>query len=170
MADSVREGVVPEVSGGDDGVPSGQRRTPSASALGGLLGALEQWANERDALAAAASLQGRAAWPELPALQGFRALWAGLRMEEQVRRALAPAPAGAGPLNSSTLVHRTLVLMREESPGYLRHFTAYVDALACLQDLQGQAMPSGTDAPAAGRKRAKGRARAARGTVPNGPA
>ncbi|MGY1458705.1 MULTISPECIES: DUF2894 domain-containing protein [unclassified Luteimonas] len=137
--------------------------------LAGLLDTLDAWRDEREVLAADARQPDRPAWPELPALQGFRALWARMRTEEQLRRALAPAPADAGPLNSVTLVHRTLVLMREESPGYLRHFTAYVDALACLQDVQAQAMPSSAPQPPAARKqRAPGRARATRG--PSKPA
>lgn len=160
-ADDGRAGRAP-----DGTLPATARTDAGArpSALAGLLDTLHAWRDERDGPAPDASRAGNAAWPELPALQGFRALWAQLRSEDQLRRALAPAPADAGPLNSTTLVHRTLVLMREESPGYLRHFTAYVDALACLQDLQGQAADASPDAAgAAKKKRAPGRARAPRG-------
>lgn len=171
MSDSVGGGVRPDASdakGAPDGTPATPARFEASAAAGrstlaGLLDTLDAWRDERDVLAADVAEPVRAAWPELPALHGFRVLWAQMRTEEQLRRALSPAPADAGPLNSVTLVHRTLVLMRGESPGYLRHFTAYVDALACLQDLQRQATPSAPQPPAARKQRAPGRARASRG-------
>ncbi len=58
-------------------------------------------------------------------------------------------PANAGPLNSSSLVHRSLALMREVSPGYLRHFLSYVDALAWPGQLGGDGAVPGNDTPSA---------------------
>lgn len=76
-------------------------------------------------------------YPQLPALAAFRARWASLRTESQVRQTLAQeAPSDSGPLNSGMLVHRTLGWMGEVSPGYLQHFLAYVDNLAWLDTLQ----------------------------------
>ena len=74
-------------------------------------------------------------FPELPLLGEFRQLWSGLRTESQLRQSLQPAPANAGPLNSSALAHRAIALMRELSPGYLRHFLAYVDALSWMEQM-----------------------------------
>jgi len=152
------------------GQPPVARDAPSTPELSGLQDALERWSTEREALlaGAGAGLPGRADWPELPALQEFRGLWAQLRNREQVRRALAPAPADAGPLNSRALVHRMLRLMQEQSPGYLRHFTAYIDMLTALQQLQDGSAAAGSSAGAGGaaapaRKRAK--ARKGRGAV-----
>jgi hypothetical protein len=78
----------------------------------------------------------RGTYPELAALPQFRALWATLRNESQVRQTLAQAPSDGGPLNSSVLVHRTLNWMGDVSPGYLQHFLAYLDNLAWLDTLQ----------------------------------
>ena len=76
-------------------------------------------------------------YPQLPALAEFRARWASLRTESQVRQTLAQeAPSDSGPLNSGMLVHRTLGWMGEVSPGYLQPFVAYVDNLAWLDTLQ----------------------------------
>lgn len=106
------------------------------SAIGGLLDALADWRQAREADAAVTGLPGAAQWPELPALTGIHALAGALRNREHIRRALAPAPADAGPLNSRALVLRMFRLMHAQSPDYLRHFTAYVDALAALQALR----------------------------------
>lgn len=74
-------------------------------------------------------------FPELPALQDFRQLWSRLRTESQVRQSLEQVPENAGPLNSSTLVHRSIALMRDASPGYLGQFLSYVDALSWLEQI-----------------------------------
>ena len=133
-------------------------RPPSTP--GDLLDTLAAWREAREADAAVTGLPRASEWPGLPALATFDSLTANLRQREHMRRALAPAPADAGPLNSRALVSRTLQLMHAQSPGYLRHFTAYVDALAALQALQ-QASASATDAGhgSAGTKPARKRAR-----------
>ena len=145
--------AVPQVRAGErDGGP-----------VAGLVDALDCWSREREVLLAGldAGLPDAAEWPALPGLEEVRGLWAQLRGREQVRRALAPAPVDAGPLNSRALASRMLRLMQEESPGYLRHFTAYVDMLAGLQVLQpGDASASAGVRPGAvatGRTRAKAR-------------
>jgi hypothetical protein len=58
-----------------------------------------------------------------------------VRSEKQLRQSLDQVPRNAGPLNSSSLVHRALSLMREVSPGYLQQFLAYADALSWLEQL-----------------------------------
>lgn len=75
------------------------------------------------------------------AIEDLRRIWSEVRTRSQVRQSLAQAPTHAGPLNSGTLVHRALRLMREASPGYLQHFMAYVDALSGLEALRGPAVP-----------------------------
>ncbi|WP_318240544.1 DUF2894 domain-containing protein [Luteimonas colneyensis] len=167
MVDSTAtEGEREGVASRDDapGVsPPATPPTPGAGAVAGLVDALGDWSKEREALLAGldAGLPGAAEWPALPGLDDVRGLWAQLRGREQVRRALVPPPADAGPLNSRALASRMLRLMQEESPGYLRHFTAYVDMLAGLQVLQpGEASASAGARPGAaapGRTRAKAR-------------
>lgn len=112
---------------------SGPERPP---AIGALLDALADWRHARDGDAALTGLPGEAEWPELPALARLHALAGTLRNRGHVRRALAPAPGDAGPLNSGALVLRMFRLMHAQSPDYLQHFTAYVDTLAALQALQ----------------------------------
>jgi hypothetical protein len=71
--------------------------------------------------------------PEL--VEYFRRTWSRVRTEKQLRQSLDQVPRNAGPLNSSSLVHRALSLMREVSPGYLQQFLAYADALSWLEQL-----------------------------------
>ncbi|MEN1940201.1 DUF2894 domain-containing protein [Luteimonas sp. MJ246] len=143
-----------------DGRRKGARRSP----LTGVLDVLGQWSIERRELADPTDLglPGPEQWPALPALDGVRELWAGLRNREQVRRALAPTPDDAGPLNSGALAGRMLRLMQAQSPEYLRHFTAYIDTLADLQELHARAGSAGGISGRGGdaspvRKRAKAR-------------
>ncbi|RKT22519.1 hypothetical protein B0G69_5985 [Paraburkholderia sp. RAU2J] len=102
-----------------------------------------------------------ASYPELPALDYFRDVWSKVRAEKQMRQSLAQVPGNAGPLNSSSLVHRSLSLMRELSPGYLKQFLSYVDTLAWMEQLNGGGAPVGKEAPRAGSggKGARGKAR-----------
>jgi hypothetical protein len=72
-------------------------------------------------------------FPELPALDAFRKTWAGVRSGSQLRQSLQHVPANAGPLNSNALVHRSMALMRELSPGYLQRFLSYVDDLSWME-------------------------------------
>lgn len=86
-------------------------------------------------------------YPQLPAVEEFRRMHGQLRMREQLHASLKPPPADAGPLNSASLAHRALAVMRAASPGYLRHFIQYLDSLSWLEQIQ----------PAAGAKqRARG--------------
>lgn len=87
----------------------------------------------------ASDRRAAASYPELPALDYFRDVWSKVRTEKQLRQSLQPAPGNAGPLNSSSLVHRSLSLMRELSPGYLTQFLSYVDTLAWMEQLNGGA-------------------------------
>ncbi|WP_175899018.1 DUF2894 domain-containing protein [Burkholderia vietnamiensis] len=78
----------------------------------------------------------------------FRATWSKVRTEQQYRQSLDQVPRNAGPLNSNSLVHRSLATMRELSPDYLQQFLSYIDALAWLEDLAGGPPPD-KDAPRA---------------------
>ncbi|PYE22248.1 hypothetical protein C7410_111181 [Paraburkholderia silvatlantica] len=99
--------------------------------------------------------------PEL--VEYFRQTWSRVRAEKQLRQSLDQVPRNAGPLNSSSLVHRALSLMREVSPGYLQQFLAYADALSWLEQLNasvGVAAPV-KEAPraAAAKKGSRGKGR-----------
>lgn len=97
------------------------------------------------------------AYPELPAVEEFRALWSTLRTSSQVRKSLAEVPTGAGPLNSAALAYRSLSLMGATSPAYLERFLSYVDTLSWLETLQDAAVLTGREPPptASGKPRAK---------------
>ncbi|WP_250503621.1 DUF2894 domain-containing protein [Caballeronia sp. AZ7_KS35] len=89
-------------------------------------------------------------------LDYFRAVWSKVSAEKQLRDSLAQVPRNAGPLNSSSLVHRSLSLMREVSPGYLQQFLAYVDALSWMEELNGPTVTVAKEASGAkkgGRKK-----------------
>uniref|UniRef100_UPI0021C13D81 DUF2894 domain-containing protein n=2 Tax=Burkholderiaceae TaxID=119060 RepID=UPI0021C13D81 len=108
--------------------PQAHAAPARASSRGVLAGLVERLA--RDAQA-----DRRGIDPEL--VDYFRATWAKVRTEQQYRQSLDQVPRNAGPLNSNSLVHRSLSTMRELSPAYLQQFLSYVDALACLEDLVG---------------------------------
>ncbi|WP_237173873.1 DUF2894 domain-containing protein [Paracandidimonas lactea] len=98
----------------------------------------------------------RAAYPEVHDMEYFRATWTRLNGRRQLRQALANAPENAGPLNSSSVVHRAIVLMRELSPGYLQHFLAHLDALSWMEQLA-NSVEAARNAARAGGGRKSGR-------------
>lgn len=106
-------------------------------------------------------LSRSASYPELVELDYFREVWSKVRTEKQMRQSLERVPGNAGPLNSSSLVHRALSLMREVSPGYLKQFLSYVDALSWMEQINGGTAPLGKDMPRAGNagKSTRGKAR-----------
>ncbi|MBY4766002.1 DUF2894 domain-containing protein [Burkholderia ambifaria] len=112
-------------------------QAPARGALGGLV---EQLA--RDAQA-----DRRGVDPEL--IDYFRTMWSKVRTEQQYRQSLDQVPRNAGPLNSNSLVHRSLATMRELSPEYLQQFLSYIDALAWLEDLAGGGAQPDKEAPRA---------------------
>ncbi|MBZ5789508.1 DUF2894 domain-containing protein [Burkholderia contaminans] len=79
----------------------------------------------------------------------FRTMWSKVRTEQQYRQSLDQVPRNAGPLNSNSLVHRSLATMRELSPEYLQQFLSYVDALAWLEDLAGGGVQPEKEVPRA---------------------
>ncbi|MFC4702640.1 DUF2894 domain-containing protein [Paraburkholderia caffeinitolerans] len=87
--------------------------------------------------------------PPAELLDYFREVWSHLSADQQVQQSLDQVPKNAGPLNSSSLVHRALLLMRELSPGYLRQFLAYADALSWLEDLSAAMAPAPKETPRA---------------------
>ncbi|MCA8089355.1 DUF2894 domain-containing protein [Burkholderia anthina] len=106
-------------------------------ALGGLV----------ERLARDAQADRRGLDPEL--IDYFRTMWSKVRTEQQYRQSLDQVPRNAGPLNSNSLVHRSLATMRELSPEYLQQFLSYIDALAWLEDLAGVGAQPEKEAPRA---------------------
>lgn len=77
---------------------------------------------------------------EMRSVRRFRETWSKIAVVNQVDKAIERGPENAGPLNSHTLVLRSLSLMRGLSPDYLRRFVSHVDALLWLeQESQRQA-------------------------------
>ncbi|WP_312429212.1 DUF2894 domain-containing protein [Achromobacter sp.] len=101
----------------------------------------------------------RAAYPELPLLDEFRALWSRFSADRQVRQSQERVHKNAGPLNSNQLVHRALTLMREMSPGYLQQFLSYTDALMWMEQMTAAAAPAPKEAPRAGAAKKSTRAK-----------
>jgi len=124
---------------------SGAERAASAR---GELGALV------DYIASQASPAGKA---DLLSPEYFRKTWTKVSTEKQLRQSLEQVPGNAGPLNSSSLVHRALSLMRELSPGYLQQFLSYVDALAWMEQMTGGVMTPAKEAPRAATGKKGGR-------------
>lgn len=121
-------------------VPLPRRNTPTApprSPLAELNAHIAQASQ-------AARAQGAAnpgPWPELRSAQRFRETWGRIVAENEVEQASHRAPENAGPLNSHMLVLRTLGLMRELSPDYLRRFLSHADTLLWLEQAFAQLKP-----------------------------
>lgn len=81
------------------------------------------------------------ALPELNSVRRFRETWSRICAEDQVDLAVERGPENAGPLNSHMLVLRSLALMRELSPHYLRRFMAHVDALLWIEQASARLKP-----------------------------
>lgn len=79
--------------------------------------------------------------PDLKAMGYFRSTWSRLSAERRLTQSLARVPDKAGPLNAQHLVHQTLALMREISPGYLNHFLDHADTLMWLARAQAPRTP-----------------------------
>lgn len=110
-------------------------QAPARGAIGGLV----------ERLARDAQADRRGIDPAL--IDYFRAMWSKVRTEQQYRQSLDQVPRNAGPLNSNSLVHRSLATMRELSPEYLQQFLSYIDALAWLEDLAGGGAQPEKEAP-----------------------
>ena len=109
---------------------------PARGALGKLLDDLASHPAARDDDPSTRDAEPRAAaLPTLGALDEFRNIWSEVRIESQIRQSLEQVPADAGPLNSGSLVHRSLTLMHELSPGYLQHFLSYIDTLSWMEQM-----------------------------------
>jgi hypothetical protein len=104
---------------------------------------------------------GSHSYPELELLDYFREVWSKLSAESQLRQSLEQVPGNAGPLNSSSLVHRSLSLMRELSPGYLQQFLSYIETLSWLEQMNSDDVSASKDVPraASARKVARGKIR-----------
>src|SRR5260370_30125696 len=146
---------------GDAG-SAGSLCEPARGALAGLIDYIASHAPaDGDGPAAGNAVPRPPSYPELEVLDDFREIWSKVSTERQLRQSLEQVPGNAGPLNSSSLVHRSLSLMRELSPGYLQQFLSYVDALSWMEQMNGGGALAGKDLPPArgGRKRARGKPR-----------
>ena len=144
-------------AGDADGVPAPS--APARGALGKLLDDIANRAATRvDDLATTNAAPGTAALPTLEALDEFRNIWSEVRIESQIRQSLEQVPADAGPLNSGSLVHRSLTLMHELSPGYLQHFLSYIDTLSWMEQMSDGGAPSPKDGARVPPKRTRAKA------------
>lgn len=82
--------------------------------------------------------------PPLRSAQRFHELWQRIRTEDEISSAMARGPGNAGPLNSHRLVLRTLALMQQLSPDYLRRFVTRADTLMWLDQAQAQLRRGGS--------------------------
>lgn len=84
---------------------------------------------------------------EPPEIEYFQKTWERLNTGLRLRQAEQRVPENAGPLNSTHLIHRTLLLMQDLSPEYLRRFLSYIDGLSWAEQLNATAAsPAGNKA------------------------
>ena len=119
---------------GAQGAPS-QSRSPLAQLNQHIRGAARAGGDER-------SVSGvPVIGAEMKSLRRFRATWARISAEDEVDKALGRGPENAGPLNAHMLVLRSLALMRELSPDYLRRFMSHLDSLLWLDQVNQKSTP-----------------------------
>ncbi|CDY77271.1 hypothetical protein BGLT_06183 [Caballeronia glathei] len=162
LIEAYAHALLSAASGAADGSGAGSVREPARGPLAALVDYIASRAPaDGEGAAAGSAAPNPRADAKLEALDYFRQTWSKVNAERQLRQSLAQVPGNAGPLNSSSLVHRSLSLMRELSPGYLQQFLSYVDALSHLEQMSGAGAMTGKDAPraAGARKRARGKAR-----------
>ncbi|MGN6667767.1 MAG: DUF2894 domain-containing protein [Trinickia sp.] len=145
------------------------QNVPRASALAELVSLLTKRATANPASEASASRgaldlpsHDRDRLPDLPVLDYFRETWSKFSTEKTLRQSLEQVPDNAGPLNSNSLIHRSLSLMRALSPGYLQQFLSYVEALSWMEQLPVPVAGAGTGAGAGAATAAAPAAEAAR--------
>ena len=89
------------------------------------------------------------AGPDLRSAMRFQETWSRICAEDDVTEAVQRGPENAGPLNSHRLVLRTLGIMRDLSPDYLRRFMTHADTLLWLEQAHGRLKePPGKTKPA----------------------
>lgn len=133
----------------------------TTTVLGDLLAHIEAGTAARLGHTATRDALPGASYPTLDMLDQFKKLWSTLRTSSQMRQSLEQVPENAGPLNSGALVHRSIALMRELSPGYLEQFLSYADSLSWIEQINANTLPTSDAARAPGtRKRARAKPRA----------
>ena len=115
---------------------SGVAQTPSARPA--AVAPLAQLNHYIRSASQAAAAGGTHALPgddasELRSLRDFRETWSRIAAVDQVDAAVTRGPENAGPLNSHSLVLRSLALMRSLSPDYLRRFLSQMETLMALE-------------------------------------
>jgi hypothetical protein len=108
---------------------------PARSALSGLIDHITDHPARYGSSARDDTPAPSPSFPQLEALGEFEKIWSRVHTDNQLRQSLNQAPTDAGPLNSASLVHRSLTLMQELSPGYLQQFLSYVDALSWMEHM-----------------------------------
>lgn len=132
---------------------SGAPRTPVPvrGALADVVDYIASHVQEPDAMPARSAATPRNTPRAEPGLiDYFRDTWTRVSAGQQLQQSLERVPEHAGPLNSSHLVHRSLTLMREMSPGYFEQFLSYVDALTWLEQMSTGGAVASKEAPRAG--------------------
>lgn len=130
-----------KISGSKASAQAGAASPSRCSALAELLRYLET-ASQQLHSAASPTTPGRSASQpaRLKAAHFGAPRWDELRLDQQLIQALAHTPENAGPLNSHTLMSRSLQTLRQLAPAYLQHFLAYAETL--LQCDPGLATPA----------------------------
>lgn len=137
-----------------------QRHRIQPSALAGLTRDLTQNLPKNAQANADGSDAGMGAGAELKSIRYFRDTWSKLSVEKQLAQAVEQGPENAGPLNSHQLLLRSLAVMRDISPAYLKRFMSYVDTLLWLDQAHGKPVATSTAGGDSGKKRKTTRVRA----------
>lgn len=107
----------------------------------GLLGQLVDYIDQQAGIPEASRPGDGAAPPDLKTLRQFRSTWTSLSVDRQLSRSKEQVPDNPGPLNSHLLVLRSLKLMQQVSPAYLRRFMSHVEALLWLDQASFGGLP-----------------------------
>lgn len=80
-------------------------------------------------------VEGGASASDMRSVREFSEVWSRISAEQQVAQSIDRGPENAGPLNPHKLMLRTLSLMQDLSPDYLRRFLSQTDSLLWLEQV-----------------------------------
>lgn len=136
-----------------------QKRRIQPTALAGLTRDLAQQLPKNAQANGDGSDSSMGSGDELKSIRYFRDTWSKLSVDKQLAQAIEQGPENAGPLNSHQLLLRSLAVMRDISPEYLKRFMSYVDTLLWLDQADAKPAAKSTAGDDSGKKRKTSRAR-----------
>ncbi|CAN7283992.1 DUF2894 domain-containing protein [Acidovorax sp. LjRoot117] len=137
LAQRLQRAVAAYAQGAGTAAQTGECAAPAATAATAAPSPLALLNRELDARAQADAdrvrIEGGASASDMKSVRQFSEVWSRIAAEQQVAQAIDRGPENAGPLNPHKLMLRSLSLMQDLSPDYLRRFLSQMDSLLWLE-------------------------------------